>query len=503
MAINNTVQSGLLNTQGGALVPPNNGGQSSLTLGQQAFGNPAPVNFAPLANKITGLVSPTIAPIGSVGSSPVVNHTITTAPDGTTTQKVTHADTTSTDTSGGGSTTTPPPPAPPAPATPPPTPTGNTGAVTFPGIVGSAVSGANNAVTTGQTQEQQAYAAAQAAQNELTQSKQNEAGTLANMAGNPIPIEFQQGRGNITQNLYQTQQANIASQLQGESALATTGANLQSTGLGALGTAGSQTQPTGSYPFVFNPTTGTYTNASDGSVMTPTQIATAINNGQMSPSQGLDAGNYLGTSAQSQIASAMNTVNPSYNWNTGAAAAGGAASNVGTATTATTNAYNNIYQTATTAGAGYSTAQNSINSLGTNVLSTMANTPGINTNDSRFLNTQLNGLSTQFNSPAYANFNAQIAGLQRMVSQYLSAGEIPTSATQGAQALVDGSLTVGALAATLKGIDSDLDAAITAQKTTADYAKGQLGTGGNSGGSSSTGSNTGAFSDSSFFGSNQ
>ena len=100
------------------------------------------------------------------------------------------------------------------------------------------LSGAQGLLSTGTAQEQQAYNEAQAAQNALTQSRQNEAGTLANMQGNPIPIEFQQGRGNIVQGLYQTQQANLGSQVQGESALAGTGAGLAQTGQSGLASAG-------------------------------------------------------------------------------------------------------------------------------------------------------------------------------------------------------------------------------------------------------------------------
>lgn len=265
-----------------------------------------------------------------------------------------------------------------------------------------------------------------------------------------------------------------------------------------LTSAGTLAQPQGTYPFVFNPSTGTFTN-SGGGVMTPTQIATAINSGQMSPDQGLQAGSYLGSSAQSQIASAMQGINPNYNWNTGAASAAATASNVGTAGTATTSAYNSIYQQATTTGANYTTAQNNINSLGTNVLSLMANTPGINPTDSKLLNSKLNDLQTQFNSPEYANFNAQILALQRAVANYLQNGEIPTTATQGAQSIADGSVTVGALEGALKGVGSDLTSAIDAQKITAQYAKTQLGTS-DTGSTQSSTSGSSTFSDESFYG---
>lgn len=132
--INNTVQgvnpsigSGIaINPQTGNVTTPtafSAGNQPPLSASYDQNKGLATSLMGPLANSnpITGLVSPTIAPLGSLGSSPVTTHTITSAPDGTVTQKVAHADTTSTDTSGGGS-TTPPATTPPAPATPPPEP---------------------------------------------------------------------------------------------------------------------------------------------------------------------------------------------------------------------------------------------------------------------------------------------------------------------------------------------------------------------------------------------
>ena len=212
-----------------------------------------------------------------------------------------------------------------------------------------------------------------------------------------------------------------------------------------------------------------------------------------------------GAAVANQLLPTIQKSNPNFNVASSDAQAAATGSNVSTSGTAQTNAYNTVYSGATTAQANYDTARNGINTLGTNVLNTMANSPGINPSDSTFLNTQLNNVSTQFNSPAYANFNAQIAGLQRMVSSYLQAGEIPTSATAGATALVNGSLTVGSLASTLQGIDSDLAAASSAQGTLANYAKSQMSAGtsgsstGNTTGTGGTGG-TGTFSDSSFYG---
>lgn len=122
------------------------------------------------------------------------------------------------------------------PATPP-VPT------TFPGLVGSLTGAGQSAVSTGASQEKEAFQKAQALQAQLAGSQSNEANTLANMQGNPIPIEFQQGRGNIVQNLYEQQQNALASELQGQSNLAGQGTAIQGQGINALGTATGAAQP--------------------------------------------------------------------------------------------------------------------------------------------------------------------------------------------------------------------------------------------------------------------
>ena len=50
---------------------------------------PTPTQNRGIPQGIGGLLSPN-APLGSLGSTPVANHTVTTKPDGTTTHKVVH-----------------------------------------------------------------------------------------------------------------------------------------------------------------------------------------------------------------------------------------------------------------------------------------------------------------------------------------------------------------------------------------------------------------------------
>lgn len=280
----------------------------------------------------------------------------------------------------------------------------------------------------------------------------------------------------------------LTAQSQSQSGLTSAGstANTQQSNVqSGLNSAGSLAQPSATYPFVFDPTTGTYKNASSGAVMSASDAAQLLNSGKMSPDQALAAVSYLGQTAQSQLTSAMQQVNPSFNWNTAvgqstgaqaAAAAPGqaAASNIGTAGTAQTGAYNTVYSKATQDAATYSQQQSAINAVGNQALKLLTNTPGINPQNSQFLNTKLNDLGTQFSSPQYAAFNTAIQSLQARIGAALQAGEIPTAATQNAQAIASGSLTVGALAATLKQVDAELGSFVQTQQALADYAKGQM-----------------------------
>lgn len=168
---------------------------------------------------IPGLISPH-APVGGVSSAPVASHSVTTDGQGSTTSKVTYVQP---DTSQQSNPTTSIP--------------------SFSDYAGTQEAGAQGLYGSGLTQEQQAFQNAQALQAKLAGSQTNEANELANMQGNPIPIEFQQGRGNIVQQAFQTQQAALSSQEQAQATLAGTGANLASAGQAGLGAATTAVSP--------------------------------------------------------------------------------------------------------------------------------------------------------------------------------------------------------------------------------------------------------------------
>lgn len=197
----------------------------------------------------------------------------------------------------------------------------------FAGYLGGAASGASAAASTGLTQEQEAYQKAQQENDALNQSIKNEAGTLANMQGNPIPIEFQQGRGNIVQGIYENQQAKLASQLQNETNLAGVGNTSQGQGITGLNTAASTAAPN-QVPYsnqFIDPTTGQPIGGGQAG-----QLPAATQSFVNSLSQEVQSGAMTRADAESRLSSygpaglqALNTaLGPNFNTNASNASAG-------------------------------------------------------------------------------------------------------------------------------------------------------------------------------------
>lgn len=140
--------------------------------------------------------------------------------------------------------------------------------------------------------------------------------------GRAIPLEFVQGRQQTLKNqaasqleaaaqeVSQAQRAlgyGIEEQAQQQAGfsqaggLANTAQGLQQSGLQS---AGALAQPSGTFPFVFDPSTGSFTN-SGGGVMTPQQAAQAILGKQMTYQQAQESLRYLGQVGDSQLQQAI------------------------------------------------------------------------------------------------------------------------------------------------------------------------------------------------------
>lgn len=153
-----------------------------------------------------------------------------------------------------------------------------------------------------------------------------------------------------------------------------------------------------------------------------------------------------------------------------------AQNNAQTAGTAGVTANQGVYNTALSSLANYQTMAANIKSFGDQAIQNISTLP---LTSSQLANTTINQASSQFNSPQFAQFNANIQGLQARVSALLGTGEIPSSATAGAQAIVNGSLNLGSLQATMNQINNEASAIVSNQADTAQkaYQNIQSGTG--------------------------
>ena len=309
---------------------------------------------------------------------------------------------------------------------------------------------AQGAYTTGSAQAQAAYQQAQEYQKQLTQSNLNEANAIAGINGQPIPLEFQQGQARVLQDQYTQQQAALGSALQGESNLANIGITGQGQGITGLGSA-----------------------------------AGAANTQQGQTLSGLGAaGSLAAPQSYGLLNQPYNPVTDTYggggttgalNRATQAGNIQAAQSNAQAVGTAPVNAQLGVYNTQLQNLGQSQVAATQIAAFGNQLLQTMSQPPaqgglGINPYDSQYANEKINQLQTQFNSPQYATFNTNIAGLQARVSALLQTGEIPTAATAGAQAIVSGNATLASMQATLDQIGKEAGAITGSQAQVASTA---------------------------------
>jgi hypothetical protein len=173
------------------------------------------------------------------------------------------------------------------------------------------------------------------AQSDLQKLQSDIAAYYSSLGQSSLPLYAQQGKKSVVatqfaQQLDAAQQRVVSAQQAMQNAISaqTTqqtgfqqagqiGTTAQQLAQGGLGSAVSAAAPAQNYPFVFNPLTGSYTNqsGSGGGMVTPQQAAQAVNSGTMTPDQAKSALAYMGTSADSQLYSAMQGINPSFNWN--------------------------------------------------------------------------------------------------------------------------------------------------------------------------------------------
>lgn len=303
-----------------------------------------------------------------------------------------------------------------------------------------------------------------------------------------------------TQGLLATGLANQENALTGEMTAAqqaaTTATNQQGTQQSGQSSVVSALSPQSQYGALVNPTTGTPISSSalvSGTNSLPVAAQNAlsvlpqsaqsaimleaqkVSNNQ--ETQAMALGN-LSAYGQTGVTALNEILGSGFNANANVGASSAQQQNTATAGTASTQANASIYSTQLSNAAQTLQQAQAIQSSGTQLINTM-NSLGINPTNPTIANKTINQLSTQFSSPAYATFNANIANLQSKVSSLLSAGEIPTSATNAANQIINGSMSVSGLSAAINQINTEASQLAQSQLSTAQSAYQNLNNGSN------------------------
>lgn len=308
----------------------------------------------------------------------------------------------------------------------------------------------------------------------LTDLKNQQATLENDIAKGDQPLYFKQGAMGQEQQAYQTKLAAASTQIQND--IAEQGAQTTAANAGATATLpGNQNVQVPYSNQYLNGTTGQAVNPQADQAM---QSAVALETQKVQNNQEdlATAQGNLSAYGQAGLNALNQGLGPNFNANTNAGTSSAQASNANVGGTAQTSTFNGIYNGAQTSAATYSQQQSAINAVGSQALDLMQSA-GINPNASQFANTKLNQLATQFSSPQYAAFNTAIQSLQARIGSALQAGEIPTAATGNAAAIANGSITLPALASTLKQVDAEMTSFVGTQQALADYAKSKIGTG--------------------------
>lgn len=343
---------------------------------------------------------------------------------------------------------------------------------TYGGVVGSLLG-----VGTGQNSQ-----AVNDAINRLTNFRQAENKQTAAIYGEPGLASYKQGRAAAVQ------QANA----QTENALATGVQNaLTSQGqqIGALESAAGYTKPEQNYPFVFNPVTGTYTNASGGGVLNVDQAADLALNGQYN--QALSGVSYLGPTATAQLQAAILKKNPNANI---AQLEGQSAGQQSSAQTVAATP-GTIQAGQSQSIAAYKSAQQQGQNLASQV-NDLISTFGLNPSDLTAVNAGIQKIAQNTSSPQYQILSNYLNDIAARYSQILTPpGGTSTDTTR---AVATGMLNSLASGTSIQQVLSSLDqqasaviAGIPATGTVPNTSGGSsAGNAGSTGGTGSTGGNS-------------
>lgn len=449
-----------------ALGQPGNAAIASLLMGPQApAAQPATRNVPPAQNMFTAPSTPLKSTTTSGDGSTVQTYHAPIVPQQpVTTQSVKNADGTYTLSAPGTSDTSAQSQTPSVGASMQPP--------SFPGTIGSLIQSAQQGspqatqATTGLLDANGQNSPLVGEQKNTAQDIQNlrttlatDTGALYNQGGE---LNYQTGRIGALQNQEAEKETAANAKLSALAAIQST----QNTGLNEAGGVANQSrslqqsgftsaaglqQPSASYPFVFNPTTSTFTNAGGG-VLSAQDAAQAVMSGKISYDQAKSSLGYLGGTGEAQLQQAITSAGG----NPLALQAQGSAqqSNVQTAGTAGTQANQAVFNKAY---GDYTTLQNAVQNVDQFGQLLTQNMGGINPSDVRYANQTIAQIRSQLSSGQQAQFNSTLAALTSKVSGLLSVGgnEIPTDISTAANKIIDGSLPVGSLTAVLSRIQQE------------------------------------------------
>ncbi len=357
----------------------------------------------------------------------------------------------------------------PAPAPQPPAPP------TFPGLIGSAATAAGALTKQGADNTGADYTNLQNTIKKIADAQTQEGNMQANMQGNPIPLEFQQGRGNI-------QQANFNSGLNALQNEATREAQVYQTDIGAQtsGIAGTQNAanaiaPSGNFPFVFNPATGGFTTPGSGANGNPQTtgspslsynpaqdsqtLAQAVMKHQISYNDAVTALSYgsNGSAAPGQLSSAILAAggNPT-NLQAQAAAT---VSNIGTTATASTNAANAGYADAIKERANADASYGALTGISNQLTSTLGK--WTNSGTLTDYNKAINTIASHLSSGDYQSFLVALGNTQASYQAILgSAGVTPTKADNDALNALNPNSSAQTIVSALNQLSKDAHALV-------------------------------------------
>lgn len=357
---------------------------------------------------------------------------------------------------------------------------------------------------------QQAEGIASNAQNSINQVAQQAAqggiGMLTGGALNPIAL----GRAGAIENQAAQEQQALAAAAQvglqgtsqaltgqGQAANASNAAagqalsQLQQTqsGLnqaGTLANQGQQTQQSAATSLLSNMPQALQYGAYGASNLSPStylpQLAQQVRQGLISPADANNIANSAyGGAGSTMLNQQLNGTG--FNYNTAAGNSAAQQSVAQTGGTAVQSANQNVLNTATSNLASLTNLANNITSTGNLAIQSMAGA-GIDPTNSRWANTTINQMLTQFNSPQYQQFNTALQALQTQVSQLINTGQDLSTSSSGANAIVGGGATLGTLQATVSQLQKETGTLVANQKSIANSAQSAV-TGGSSTGSSS------------------